>query len=171
VGDAIAVVLLGGSFSAYAQAQRTFVSAAAGNDANPCTRALPCRGFAAAIATTATDGEVVVLDSGGYGPVAITQAVTLFAPSGVYAGVTAFSGTAISISPAPTEVVRIAGISLNSLGATTGINATEGLVFIENCSFERFTSSGVRFSGSKLDVNDSVFRNTAMGSSYGLENQ
>jgi hypothetical protein len=159
----LAVVLLAGSSPMNAQAQRTFVSAATGNDANPCTRALPCRGFGAAIAATATDGEVIVLDSGGYGPVSISQAVTLFAPSGVYAGVTAFSGTAISVSPGPTDVVRIAGLALNSLGATNGINATAGILFVENCSFDRFTSLSLRFSGSNLQVEDSVFRSTFDG--------
>src|SRR5437870_11556491 len=80
---------------AAALAQRTFVSAATGNDANPCTRTAPCRNFAAAIAQTASGGEVVVLDSGGYGTVTINQAVSLIAPSGVYAGITVFSGAGI----------------------------------------------------------------------------
>src|SRR5947209_20205984 len=71
-------------------AQRTFVSAN-GNDANLCTRTFPCRSFAAAVALTNSDGEVIVLDSGGYGPVTITQAVSLISPEGVYAGITAVS--------------------------------------------------------------------------------
>src|SRR5439155_15852306 len=45
-------------------AQRTFVSANHGNDANPCPVTLPCRNFAAAIAQAAPGGEVIVLDSG-----------------------------------------------------------------------------------------------------------
>ena len=64
------------SHRATALAQRTFVSAANGNDANPCTLSLPCRNFQAAIAQTASGGEVVVFDSGGYGTVNITQAVS-----------------------------------------------------------------------------------------------
>src|SRR6266571_6657569 len=83
---------------AAALAQRTFVSAATGNDANPCTRTAPCRNFAAAIAQTQSGGEVVVLDSGGYGTVTITQAVSLVAPAGVYAGISVFSGTGITVN-------------------------------------------------------------------------
>ena len=47
-------------------AQRTFV-ASTGNDANPCSIAAPCRGFARAITQTSAGGEVIVLDSAGYG--------------------------------------------------------------------------------------------------------
>src|SRR5437588_4826589 len=79
-------------------AQRSFVSAGSGSDSNPCTRSAPCRNFQAAIAQTVSGGEVVALDSGGYGPVTINQAITLVAPPGVYAGVTAFSGPAIGIN-------------------------------------------------------------------------
>ena len=76
-------------------AQRSFVSANHGNDANPCTVTLPCRNFAAAIAQTVAGGEVIVLDSGGYGPVTIGQSVSIIAPAGIYAGITATSGNAI----------------------------------------------------------------------------
>lgn len=41
------------SITAQATASRTFV-ASTGTDSHPCTLALPCRGFAAAIAQTAT---------------------------------------------------------------------------------------------------------------------
>src|SRR2546430_17304299 len=90
-------------------AQRTFVSAATGNDANPCNRTAPCRNFAAAIAQTQPGGEVVVLDSGGYGTVTITQAVSLVAPSGVYAGITVFGGNGITINAGPSDIVTIRG--------------------------------------------------------------
>ena len=75
------------STDAAATAQRTFV-ASSGNDANVCSLTLPCRGFAAAVAQTTAGGEVIVLDSGGYGPVTITQSVSLIAPAGVYGGIT-----------------------------------------------------------------------------------
>ena len=70
-----------GVFSTSAQAvQRTHVSAAFGNDANTatnCTAAAPCRFFQAAMTVTDTNGEVVVLDSGGYGAVTITKSLSL----------------------------------------------------------------------------------------------
>src|SRR5215468_5945869 len=77
------MVLVG--ISAFADAagpQRAFVSTG-GNDANPCSLAAPCRGFAAAVTAVAASGEVIVLDSGGYGPVVINKPVDITAPPGV----------------------------------------------------------------------------------------
>ncbi len=72
-------------------AQRTFVSTA-GFDTNDCSLTAPCRGFAKALTVTDVGGEIVVLDSGGYGAVAIGQPVSIIAPSGVYAGISVFAG-------------------------------------------------------------------------------
>ena len=60
------------SCEAAATAQPKFV-ASTGNDAAACSLAQPCRGFARAIAQTSAGGEVIVLDSAGYGPVTITK--------------------------------------------------------------------------------------------------
>ena len=77
---------LAASNTAMALPQRTFV-ASTGNDLNSCILTAPCRGFAHAITQTNLGGEVIVLDSAGYGPVTITQSVSIIAPAGVYAGV------------------------------------------------------------------------------------
>jgi hypothetical protein len=53
-------------------AQRTFV-ASYGLDTNPCTHDQPCRAFTAALAVTSAGGEVVALDSAGYGTATIAQ--------------------------------------------------------------------------------------------------
>src|ERR1700757_431036 len=74
-----------------ASAQRVFVSAQAGDDANPCTVASPCRTFGKALSSVAAGGEIIALDSGGYGPVTITQAVSITVPMGIYAGITVLS--------------------------------------------------------------------------------
>src|SRR5262245_10199242 len=62
---------------AQAQLARTFVSAATGNDANACDRAAPCRTFAQAHASTLANGEITVLDPGGYGAVTITKTISI----------------------------------------------------------------------------------------------
>src|SRR5687768_18418355 len=92
----VAFVLVG---DASALVQRTFVSGL-GSDANPCTRTEPCRTFAAAIAQTQAGGEVVALDTAGYGPVTVTQAISLISPPGVYAGIstTVLNTNAITIA-------------------------------------------------------------------------
>src|SRR5262252_10201767 len=109
--------------SASAQVQRTFVSGL-GSDANPCSRTSPCRTFAQALAGTNSGGEVVVLDSGGFGPATITRAVTITAPAGVYAGITVFSGDGIDINAGHSDTVILRGLTINNEGG-----AGNGIVF------------------------------------------
>src|SRR5438445_535301 len=69
-----------------------------GSDLNACTVASPCRSFNAAIAETAPSGEIVALDSAGYGPFTVTMDVTISGAPGVHAAITATSTDAITIS-------------------------------------------------------------------------
>src|SRR5262249_26891837 len=62
---------------AHAQLARPFVSAANGDDANNCDRPTPCRTFQAAHDKTFDQGEVTVLDPGGYGAVRITKSISI----------------------------------------------------------------------------------------------
>ncbi len=135
---AIAICALANSGSAFA-AQRTFV-ASTGNDANPCSLTLPCRGFAAAVAAVDAGGEVVALDSAGYGPVTITQALSIVAPPGVHAGVTVLSGTGIVVDTG-TGTVRLAGLTLNGLGGQKGIEFLSG----DALRIEWITATGFRW--------------------------
>src|SRR5215469_3807330 len=89
-------VLVALSVSLAQAQQRTFASGL-GNDANPCTRIAPCRTIAQALSLTNAGGEVVILDSAGYGAFAITQPVSIVAAPGVYAGISVFSGNGIDI--------------------------------------------------------------------------
>src|SRR3712207_5958046 len=112
-----------------AQPQRTFVSAHNGLDTNPCTVTQPCRNFNRAIGVVRAGGEVVALDSGGYGPVSITKAVTLTGPTGVYVAITAQSGSAITVNAAgPTEglsgdTVVLRGLTLTGLGGSMALTS------------------------------------------------
>src|SRR5215467_4594521 len=83
IGSALFLALY--TSASLAQVQRTFLSAT-GSDGNPCSRAAPCRTLAQAISQTNAGGEVVILDSAGYGPVTIPKSITVTAPAGVYAG-------------------------------------------------------------------------------------
>src|SRR5205809_911246 len=69
-----------------------------GNDANLCSVNAPCRSFARAISQTNAGGEVIALDSGGYGSFTVDRGLTVMAAPGVYAGITATSTDAIVIS-------------------------------------------------------------------------
>ena len=153
--------------SAAAATQRTFV-ASYGNDASPCSLALPCRSFASAIGKTNPDGEVIVLDSAGYGPVTITQSVTIAAPAGVYAGIFVPIGQTGVIVNGGGASVTLRGLTINGQGGGIGgIDFEQGQrLNIENCLVENINSYAVRAeaSGSIVFVSDSTFRyNTIAG--------
>jgi hypothetical protein len=148
-------------------AQRTFVSAQYGNDANPCSVSLPCRTFGAAITAVAAGGEVVVLDSGGYGPFTVSKAVSVEAPSGVYAGISALSGNAIHVSAGSSDVVVLRGLTIYGLGSSSnGIKFTSGLTLhVERCVIENFFNQGVEANApsSSTYVKDTISRQNGYG--------
>ena len=114
-------------------AQRTFV-ASTGNDANPCSLAQPCRGFAAALNQTDVGGEIVVIDSAGYGVFTTDRSVSVIAPPGVHAGVSVFSPSNGITVDGPGAKVVLRGLSINGQGGAIGIwmrNGTELHVEIE----------------------------------------
>ena len=92
---------------------QTFVSAALGNDSNPCTRVSPCLTFAAALAQTSAGGEIDVIDPGDFGPVTITKAITIFGNAAGGAGMTTTRGTSgIVISAGANDVINLARTDL-----------------------------------------------------------
>ena len=149
-----------------AQAQRTFVSGP-GNDGNPCSRMAPCRTLGTAIAQTNAGGEVIVLDSAGYGAFAIGKAVSVIAPPGVYAGISVFSGDGIDINAGASDAVILRGLTVNNQGSTGSgiVFNTGGTLHIENCVFNGFSNGlGVSFNGAgKLEINESIIRNNSEG--------
>jgi len=133
---------------AAAAPQRTFV-ASSGDDSNPCTLAQPCRGFTAALAAVNSGGEILVLDSAGYGPVTIDKSVSIVAAPGAYAGITVSSGNGITIATAGIDV-RLKGLTINGLGGTYGVHVTAGnSLRIEDCAIANI-SWGVRVDGPML---------------------
>jgi Right handed beta helix region len=141
--------------------QRTHVSAAIGDDINTaanCTPVAPCRTFQAAMTVTDTNGEVIVLDSGGYGIVKITQSVALIAPKGVYAGISVFEGSdGITIATPGTNVV-LRGLSVNGQGGNSGIVMTAGnKLTVENCVISNFNTVGIRVTGkTSVRITDTI---------------
>jgi hypothetical protein len=161
---------------ALAVAQRTFVSAipGVGNDANTvanCSIALPCRSFGAALTVTAANGEIIVLDSGGYGRVTIDKSVVVTAPPGIYAGISVFSGTnGVDVLTGGITVV-LRGLTINGQGGSFGVyvNAANVRLRIENCAIANFGGIGqtaVSVTGSAtndLSVKDTVIRDNSNG--------
>jgi hypothetical protein len=168
---AVAVFTLTVASMAQAQATRTWVSGV-GDDANPCSRTAPCKTFAGAISKTAKDGEISVLDPGGFGTVTITKSITLNGTHGSGFGSILSAGTAQGVlinitDPADVrKTVRL--VTLNFNGASTGTDGIKILsataVNIEDCVLDGFTNAGindVRSISGRLNVIDTVVRNTA----------
>jgi hypothetical protein len=143
-------------------APRTFASGS-GNDNNPCNLGAPCRTIGAALNAVAAGGEVVVLDSAGYGPFLVNKAVTIVASQGVYAGVSVFSGDGITIGAGPADLVILRGLTVNGLGGSNGIVFNSGrALFVERCVINGFLANGLNFKGvGWLFSKDSTIRNNA----------
>ena len=93
---------------ANAQATRTWVSQASGDDSFACSRNNPCRTFAGAIGKTAINGEINCIDSGGYGAVTITKSITIDC-TGTYGSILAGTSVAavlINITPSADDPHR-----------------------------------------------------------------
>src|SRR3954462_1191264 len=158
------------SYAAPSQAQtRTWVSGV-GDDLNPCSRTAPCKTFAGAISKTAQDGEISVLDPGGFGPVTITKSITINGTHGqgygsILAALT--NGVIINITDAADvrKIVRLRSLDIN--GASTGLDGIKILaanrVYIEDCNIDGFTNNGIRdnrtVANVQLFVSDSFVKN------------
>jgi len=157
-----------------AQPVRTWV-ASDGLDTNPCTRTQPCRNFGAAIAAVASRGEVVAIDSAGYGAVTVNKAVSLVSPAGVHAAIAPTTGTAITVSAMTGDQVVLRNLYLQSQGATHGISFTSGgSLYVEEVIINGFSSRGVQVDLSadgKFFVTRSVVRGLPGVGSFGIHVQ
>jgi len=132
-----------------AQAQtRTWVSGV-GDDLNPCSRTAPCKTFAGAINKTAKDGEISVLDPGGYGAVTITKSIYINGTHGAgYGSIlnVLVNGVNINITDAADvrKAVRLRALDIN--GASQGNNGISILaannVWVEDCVIDGNTGDG-----------------------------
>jgi hypothetical protein len=145
IGPALIAVLSAAPAKAAAR-DRVFV-ASYGSDSNPCTFGSPCKTFQQAVNVVAPGGEVTAIDSAGFGPVTITQSVTITSPAGVEAGIAVASGSfGITVNTASSsDVVSLHGLTID--GAGSGQN---GIVFNNIGSLEiidvvvrNFTNDGI----------------------------
>ena len=127
----------GCSLPAHAQRARVFVSVH-GTDSGVCSAGSPCRTFQFAHDAASPGGEIDVMDTGGYGPLTITKAISVINPLGVTASI-ATPGTAIIIKAGYNDTVALRGLNLDGNG---------------------ITETGIEFdSGASLTITDCVVRN------------
>jgi len=168
---AIAIFMFAFASMAQAQATRTWVSGV-GDDANPCSRTAPCKTFAGAISKTAKDGEISVLDPGGFGTLNITKSITINGTHGsgfgsVLAALASF-GIQVNITDAADVRKTVRLVALNINGASTGTDGVKILaatrVSIEDTIIDGFTNRGISDTrtntGASLFVTDCTVRNT-----------
>ncbi|MEO8675517.1 MAG: hypothetical protein ABI569_08060 [Casimicrobiaceae bacterium] len=174
--------LLVTSAPALGAAQRTFVASygLTANTAFNCSLAKPCRAFNEAIGVTSLGGEVVILDTAGYGPMTINQSIKIIGPSGVYGGISVTGGanptTGIVINAGFSDVITLRGLDISGVPGVAGPFPLVGIdiqkagaVHIEKTSVSNFTqdaSECIRMSVTapvSLFVVDSFLRECATG--------
>jgi hypothetical protein len=107
-----------------AQAQQVFVSGH-GLDTNPCTVTQPCRTFQQAYNTVAANGEIDVLDPAGYGQLTITHGISIQGHG--FGGITAVSGTAITVSATTSDPVTLNGLLIDGGGSGEAVVGNSGV--------------------------------------------
>ncbi len=158
------VLCLAAASPAAGLANRVFVSARSGNNANSCDNVnSPCQTLTGALAQLNPDGEAIVLDSGGYGSVTITQGATIEAPAGVTAFIHPSVGDAITVNAAG-AMVTLRGLVLN-VGSGHGILVNSvGTLNVENCSITEFADSGIAmFSAGQLNIKGTDIKGCVRG--------
>lgn len=150
--------------AAYAQATRTWVSGV-GDDANPCSRTAPCKTFAGAISKTANNGQISVLDPGGYGALTITKSIVIDG-DGELASILVSGTNGIVISAASTDTVVLRNLHFSGVGSGLDgvlINSA-GNVIIDHCTFDGFISNNIEInlsnSGYVLIQNSTIIGGT-----------
>lgn len=153
-------VLIAGN--ALAQNNRSAVSIN-GSDLDPCTVASPCRSFTTAIAHTNPSGEIIALDSAGYGPFTIPFEVSVSGAPGVHAAITTVGGDGIAISAGILDNIRIRNLVLISTNAGNGIHEiSANQVDVSGCQIRNF-NRGILVDNGNATVEHSGLYNNSVG--------
>jgi hypothetical protein len=147
---------------------RAYLSSA-GNDANPCTLASPCRLLPAALTAVLNNGEIWMLDSANYNTatVNIGKSVSILAVPGAVGSVLALGGPAITITASGLSVTlrNLVIVPLTGGGGTHGVHVTgASQLIIEKSVIAGHANDGILVDGSgKVQVTDSEIRKNGYG--------
>jgi hypothetical protein len=151
---------------AHAAPSRVFVSGRGANGAACGAADAPCRTLQYAHDLVAAGGEILVIDSGNFGAIKITKAVSLVRDGcGVALVSRASAGAAITIGAGPSDRVVLRGLTVEGGNvATYGlVVATAASVDVTDCVFRNFTADGVhmnvtsgpfQFTASRIEATD-----------------
>ena len=140
----VAITCVGAATAGHAQNNRTFVSntGVSGNTALGCSAASPCDTFAHALSVTNAGGEINCLNAGEFGPVTITQEVTINCESTSNGGITTSGANAIVVNTAGS--VSLIGLDINGMNVAGGNGVaivSSGSVNIRNCKIHGFLAN------------------------------
>ncbi len=160
----------------HAQGPTKIFVASTGNDASDGSRGSPKRTFQAAHDAVAAKGQIVVLDTAGYGPLTITKSLAVTVPPGVNGFVTVTgSADAITIATGSNDVVSLSGLIIEGGGTFNatgrGIHTTSvGTLTVENCTVRNFYRGLEIFATATAVVliRDTVVRNVTYGCYLGV---
>ena len=148
---------------------RTFVSTN-GDDSNNCSRNNACRTFSRAVQQVDPHGEVIALNSGGFGRFTADKSVTVMAAPGIFAGVSAGNGeTAVTIAAANGDTVVLRGLTLRGTFNISQTNfgimggSSNVSVHVERCSLSGFGIGIGAIGTGQLFVKDTTFKNSGSG--------
>lgn len=145
-------------------APRTFV-ASTGSDANPCSLSAPCRTFQVAVNAVDAGGEVVAIDSAGYGTITINKSVQVIVPPGVHGGIASSGFTnGVTVNAGVSDVVTLRGLYISRNDTVnSGILLLSGAALVvENCVIEKF-STGFDLqptNTARVSIRNTVVRNS-----------
>jgi hypothetical protein len=154
--------------SVQAQIFRAYL-ASDGSDANPCTRAQPCRLLPAALTAVADGGEIWMLDSANFntGQVNVTKSVSILAIPGTLGSVVATgSGHGISINAASVKVTLRNLVIVHLTSSQSGISFTQGAELnVAECEIANVQGKGISATSTsgKVTVKNTVLRGAATG--------
>ena len=155
---------------AQAQLARTWVSSL-GNDNNDCNRLTPCKTFQAAHDKTLADGEISVLDPGGYGAVTITKGISIINDGSGEAGVLVSGGLiGITINAGLNDKVSLRGLTIKGIGfgGGNGIRFVSGKsLSVENCVIRNHTGDGFQFVSNVVGSARLIISNTLVSDNGG----
>jgi hypothetical protein len=174
---AAALVSLLATAPAYALREHSFV-ASYGSDSNPCSYLSPCATFQNALSQTVSGGEITAIDSDGFGPLNITQSVTITGAPGAEANVPAVTnGSSIVINGSAINVT-LRNVTINGEGVgTIGIEIDNAAsLTVTNCAIGNFAvgtansyywGSGIEIASASSSTfsiaNSTIFNNATYG--------